>query len=445
MIDELLEPYGANISNSALATEQRHFTSPLWFDAYFTLEMPQKVVSVAEAGELRRKLDGDLKNLTEFVAQVLSRSGEMALYRYLATQTSDEVHNHGQALICALLSAEGSGSDDDFDAESLRFTFETYFERWLRFTPAEEAERAVLGILQKTRNHRFFADCLSALERKNAVSSEILRNLFPFRAALGKATAGIIVEKSAKGDSLLNDNFRLAQKVWANWGSETQLKKWIREVTQMDLGLQSYLLALGRFEKSDESGDDVEHFRLHHQDLAFYPDIRVGIRRCKRLLASAQSPRNLLLLKTSIESFKEQLQYRKGFQFFKSKHPGFLKARFHPAHLEVFNSDRMAIITAENPEGAIQSPEENQRLTQLLADDLQKRGISSATFAVGSEDGSHLEQSFLIALTQEVAVEIGRKYGQVAIFMVYGKEVVEIVACGGEGKHRLGLLSRIVV
>lgn len=445
LVNELLEPYGANISNSALATEQRHFTSPLWFDAYFTLEMPQKVVSVAEAGELRRKLDGDLKDLTEFVAQVLSRSGEMALYRYLATQTSEEVHDHGQALICALLSAEGSGSDDDFNAESLHFTFETYFERWLRFTPAEESERKVLEILQKTRNHRFFADCLSALQRKNAVSSEIFRNLFPFRAALGKATAGIIVEKSAKGDSLLNDNFRLAQKVWVNWASKSKLKKWIREVTKTDSGLHSYLLALGWYEKTDEGGDEVEHFRLHHHNLAFFPDIREGIRRCAVLLASAESHRDRSLWKSSIESFKDQLPYRKGFQFFKAKHPGILKARFHPAHLEVFNSDSMAIITAENPDGVRQTPEENLRLTELLAEDLQKREISATKFAVGAEDGSHREQSFLIAVTEKVAVEIGRKYGQVAIFMVYGKQVVEIVACGGEGKHHLGLLSQIVV
>ena len=64
---------------------------------------------------------------------------------------------------------------------------------------------------------------------------------------------------------------------------------------------------------------------------------------------------------------------------------------------------------------------------------------------VGAADGTHLEQSFLIAVNLDTAVQFGKDYKQVAIFMVYNKETVEIVGCGGEGKHRLGLLSRIVV
>jgi hypothetical protein len=105
----------------------------------------------------------------------------------------------------------------------------------------------------------------------------------------------------------------------------------------------------------------------------------------------------------------------------------------------------MAVITAENPAAEVQTPEENQRLTKALADELQTRAIPATPFSVGAADGSHLEQSFLIAANLDTAVEIGMKYEQVAVFMIYNKKFVDIVACGGEGKHRLGLLSRVVV
>lgn len=163
------------------------------------------------------------------------------------------------------------------------------------------------------------------------------------------------------------------------------------------------------------------------------------------MLASSEDSRDVMLWKSSLESFKAQSEYRKGFQFLKTNHPDFLKARFHPVSPDHFTHETMAVITAENPDGVIQTPEENQRLTKALADDLQKRGISATAFAVGAADGSHLEQSFLIAANLDTAVEMGMKYNQVAVFMVYNKEFVDIVTCGGEGKHRMGLLSRVVV
>ncbi|MFN5833784.1 MAG: DUF3293 domain-containing protein [Akkermansiaceae bacterium] len=130
----------------------------------------------------------------------------------------------------------------------------------------------------------------------------------------------------------------------------------------------------------------------------------------------------------------------------KEHHPGFLKARFHPLSPGHFTHDIMTVSTAENLGGLVQASEENQLLSQLLADELQTRDIPATAFAVGAvDDGSHLEQSFLVATNLETAVEIGKKFGQVAMFMVYLKERVEIVTCGGQGKHHLGLLSRIVV
>ncbi len=375
----------------------------------------------------------------------MQRSGEVALVRCLENQFRDDILDHGQALICAILSTDRSHDTDNIGSEGAWFPLEEYFGRWLRLTPVNERKERVLELLNSSRNHLFFSTQLYNLNQVNGQSAERLRNLSPFTDALGKATAWIIEDKSGKGETLLQDNYWYAQDVWENWGSKSKLKNWVCEITRTDEGLRAYLLALGGYRTSNHGDECEEYFWLNHHRLCVFPDIRDGIRRCTRLLASSEDPREVLLWKSSLESFKAQSEYRKGFQFLKINHPDFLKARFHPVSADHFTHDIMAIITAENPGGVIQTPEENQRLTKALSDDLQTRGIPATPFSVGAADGSHLEQSFLIAANLDAAVEIGRKFNQVAVFMIYNKEFVDIVACGGEGKHRLGLLSRIVV
>ncbi len=445
LIRELLLSYGQDLSDQELAAEQRFLASRLWFDSYFTIEMPTKYVSVADVNEIRRRLGGTQEALTEIIDQVIRRSGEVALVRCLENQFRGDIVDHGQALICAILSTDRSHDTDDIGSEGAWFPLEEYFGRWLRLTPVNERKERVLELLNSSRNHLFFSTQLYYLNQVNGQSAERLRNLSPFTEALGKATARIIEDKAVRGEAILQDNYWYAQDVWEIWGSRSKLKTWVRSITKTDDGLRGYLLALGGYRTSNHGDECEEYFWLNHHRLSVFPDIRDGIRRCTRLLASSDDPRDVLLCKSSLESFTAQSEYRKGFQFLKKRHPGFLEARLHPRSPDHFTHDTMAIVTAENPGGVIQTPEENQRRTQALVDDLQTRGISAAPVSVGAADGSHLEQSFLIPANLDAAVEIGRKFDQVAVFMIYNKEFVDIVACGGEGKHRLGLLSRIVV
>lgn len=445
LIRELLLSYGQDLSDKELAAEQRFLTSRLWFDSYFTIEMPTRYVSVADVSEIRRRLAGTQEALTEIIDQVIRRSGEVALVRCLENQFRDDIVDHGQALICAILSATPSDDTTNIGSDGPWFPFHDYFARWLRLTPESEREPKLLDLLRVSRNHNFFSALLYDSKNANDQSAGYLRDLKPLVDVLGKATAKIIEEKSAAGDELLQDGFWYSQDAWVEWGANSRLKSWIRKVTETDSGLKDYLRALGGYRDAHDGDKCEEYFWLNHHRLSVFPDIRDGIRRCTRLLASSEDLREVLLWKYSLESFKAQSEYRKGFQFLKKRHPGFLKARFHPVSPDHFTHDTMAIVTAENPGGVIQTPEENQRLTQALAGDLQTRGISASPFSVGAADGSHLEQSFLIRAKLDVAVEIGRKFDQVALFMIYNKEFVDIVACGGEGKHRLGLLSQIVV
>lgn len=443
LVRELLLTHGVDMSTNDLAVEQRFLASRLWFDVYFTLEKPAKYVSVADVSELRRRLDGTQAALTEYVGQVIRTCGEVAFVRCLENQFRDEIIDHGQALICAILSTDQSQDPDIIGSDGSWFPFYDYFARWIRMTSENERKTKVIALLNSSHNHRFFASLLFDLRHANEQSREDLRNLSPFTDALGNATAKIIEEKATRGAPLLEDGFCYAQDAWEVWGSKSRLKKWIREVTETDEGLKDYLLALGGY-RDTRHGDKVEpYFRLSQHRLAPYPDLRAGIRRCAAMLEDSQDSREKLLLESALRAFKDQLQYRKGSSFFKNKHPEFLRARLHPTNPNYFSDDVMAIVTAENPDGITLKPEENQHLTQSLADDLSSRGIPSSMLPVGAADGIHLEQSFLISTNFDTAVEIGKKYNQVAIFMVYNKEFVDIVACGGEGKHRLGLLSQI--
>ena len=184
---------------------------------------------------------------------------------------------------------------------------------------------------------------------------------------------------------------------------------------------------------------------MDHQRLAFFPSLRDGIGRLTRLLNTAEGFREKLLLESSLEAFRCEVEFRRGLRFFSSKHPSLLFARIHPNSAGQFNHDVMAIISAENPDGIEQPSAENQRLTEALAGYLANRGIFASSLSIGAADGSRLEQGFLIGANTETAVEIGALFNQVAVFMIYNQERVVLISCRGEGRHRLGTLKQMVI
>jgi hypothetical protein len=435
-----------NDSVVAARAELRWLTSRLWFDAYFTLELPVESVSIADVNEIRYRLGGHQEALSQLINQVIQRSGVVALVRCLEFQFREDVRDQGQALICAILSATPGDHTSSMGSDGHWFPFHDYFARWLRLTPEAARTTKLLDLLRVSRNHIYFSALLYDTKHANDQTDDYLQCLKPLMEFLGKATAEIIEEKSAEGTQLLQDGFWYAHDTWVEWGSKSYLQSWIRKVSETDEGLKEYLGALGGYKDlHDGSGEQKEYFCLNHHRLSVFPDLREGMRRCSRLLTASENAREALLWESALTAFKDQLVYRRGFRFFNKHHPGFLKARFHPITPFQLPHDNMAVITAENPRGEIQTPEENQRLTRLLAAKLKSRRIPAIPIAVGAADGSHLEQSFLISSNLIKAVEIGKEHEQVAVFMIYDGRFVDVVACRGEGKHRLGLLSQLVV
>lgn len=444
LVQELLLIHGQDASSGQNSIEDRHFTSAVWHEAYFTLEIPQNAVAISDIDTIRHNLHVGHEKLVNCMQQVISRSGRLALARCLVTKFSHNIEEIGQKLISAYLSCDRNSKWDE-NLDNYWFPINDYFERWLRQTPEIERKNKLLELLRTSRNHDYFSSLLYDARHVSSDGSLILRYVNPSVDSLGKATAVIIEEKSANGVMLLQKGFWNAQDVWLDWGSKSKFKSWIRKVIATDHGLKEYLLALGGYCYAYDGEKREEYFWLNHHRLFHLPDFRASIGRCIRLLASCQDPREAMLWESALNGFKAQSEYRKGFEFLRKYHPNFFDARFHAENPNHFNHDTMAVITAENPRGETKTLEENQKLTKSLANELQNRGISSTVLAVGAADGSHLEQSFLISTNLETAIEIGRKFDQVAVFMIYNKDSVDIVACEGEGKYRLGNLSQIAV
>ncbi len=87
-----------------------------------------------------------------------------------------------------------------------------------------------------------------------------------------------------------------------------------------------------------------------------------------------------------------------------------------------------AIITAYDPDGCPTTPERNLAADQALAEELRAAGYRLHRITGGSADGVHLEPGWGVPIGLPGAVEFGRRYRQVAVFCVRGREV-SLVAC----------------
>jgi hypothetical protein len=77
-----------------------------------------------------------------------------------------------------------------------------------------------------------------------------------------------------------------------------------------------------------------------------------------------------------------------------------------------------AVITAWNPEGQIQSRDTNDRLDQQLTRKLESIASAKVRADGCSPDLKHREPGWAVGIPREQAVEIGREFGQIAVFWV---------------------------
>lgn len=87
-----------------------------------------------------------------------------------------------------------------------------------------------------------------------------------------------------------------------------------------------------------------------------------------------------------------------------------------------------AIITAYDPDGLPTTAERNQSADTALEAELRSAGYRLHRITGGSADGVHLEPGWGVPIGLPGAVELGRRYRQVAVFVVQGG-VVSLVDC----------------
>ncbi len=87
-----------------------------------------------------------------------------------------------------------------------------------------------------------------------------------------------------------------------------------------------------------------------------------------------------------------------------------------------------AIITAYDPDGLPTTAELNRAADEALESELRAAGYRLHRIAGGSADGVHLEPGWGVPIGLPGTVEFGRRYRQVAVFYVRGREVT-LVAC----------------
>jgi hypothetical protein len=102
-----------------------------------------------------------------------------------------------------------------------------------------------------------------------------------------------------------------------------------------------------------------------------------------------------------------------------------------------------AIITAYDPDGLPTSPELNLAADAALEADLRAAGYRLHRITGGSADGVHLEPGWGVPIGLPGAVELGRRYRQVAVFYVRAGALT-LVDCEDGSAEDLGLDFRAV-
>ncbi|MCG8602943.1 MAG: DUF3293 domain-containing protein [Verrucomicrobiales bacterium] len=97
-----------------------------------------------------------------------------------------------------------------------------------------------------------------------------------------------------------------------------------------------------------------------------------------------------------------------------------------------------AIMTPDNPDGEVVSPETNEKRCREFEEDLQSRGVSAIRLEAGSKDFTHRESSYAIDVSLLEAIELGRDFQQVAIFWIESGELL-LVDCETTEQERVAL------
>ena len=97
----------------------------------------------------------------------------------------------------------------------------------------------------------------------------------------------------------------------------------------------------------------------------------------------------------------------------------------------------LVIITAHNPSGRDHSVEANQEFDRQLLAVLHSRKLDAIAVTGSSPDFSHSEPGYAVEVDRETGVDIGRRFGQEAVFWVHDGQL-HLVDCRTGKEANLG-------
>lgn len=115
----------------------------------------------------------------------------------------------------------------------------------------------------------------------------------------------------------------------------------------------------------------------------------------------------------------------------------FKQAVFRLAPLPADWPGDFAVITAYDPDGVETSPERNHAADAALEAELRAAGYRLHRITGGSADGFHQEPGWGVPIGLPGAVEFGRRYRQLAIFVVRAGRLA-LVDCEDGSVEELG-------
>lgn len=434
-VKALLFPGAIENSLHYEASEQRYLSSSLWFDTYFTLVTPQKVVSRQEISAIRKSLESDFRGLCSTLRPIISEKGLSCLVRCINTHFGEQLRDESSSFIAAVLSTSSVFYEDSPDPNFPSSSAFDLFLTWLSYIPKEQHGKRCLDILEKSQNHLFFSFLLYDARRDGKSQNQMIELLGPFQRELGKKIASILEGKAEAGENLLVQDFYYAYDAWDDFGSRGKLKKWISNVTTSDRGFLDYLTVMGRFgETQNAEGKAIATFWLYYERLLRFPSLREGRSRCKQLLKNVENTHEKLVLKEAIEIFENASLYRRGARVLPKKLPRWTQARFIPNGDFRAPESNHCIIVPLNKGGL--------DIEQNLRNELAEGGyIVKGSVKIQLEQADDPITSFIVNTSEEKAKAIAAKLDLEAFLTLNRQLEVKLVGCDGEGKLRLGKLK----
>lgn len=422
------------------AAEGRFLTSALWFDCYFTLEVPSRAVQMNDVAAIEKCLSEHPDRIDGIIGKIQSENGCSALVRCLTTNLEPLIVSHGHRILVAMLSP-----DADLEDPKIRLFepgIDDYFARWVDQLPKQEQTRKIIELIRESRNHEFFSGILYRTGTSQGSKGGLFNNLKDSYESLGRETAKLIETKAEGCEPLLHEEFWRSYDVWFKWGSRGTLREWVRKETETDLGFKEYISAMGNFRTShDGHGNESEDFWIHYSRLSTFPSLKKGRKLCRRLAEAATTKEDRLLFSCSEDAFKEQADFRRGKRVLFRKFPELPQLRLlDPNFINGLHENSAMLFDRSSISGpTVHSLEE--KISQCFGD--FPPPLTPLVFT--TEGGTTNAPALLFGSELKDVIELARECDHAYVLNLFHDGQILAIGLNGEGRIFLGTLKELAI